>query len=134
MARYFHQPDNPLANERGMVDEEAYAMYNYLHSGDSKRAIIGNQEVCINFISDTMPDTRHMSNGRYYDSKSKFRQVTKQHGCIEVGNEESFMMRPRAPKKLDKRQRREDIKKALWEVRNGRDIKTEVMNAVKSSE
>lgn len=125
--RYFHQPDNPLANERGMVDEEAYHMYKYLNH-ETKRAIIGNQEVHINFISDTMNDTRHMINGKYYDSKHKFRQVTKQHGCIEVGNEEKFMMKPRQPKKLDKRQRRDDIKKAVYELRNGRDIKTEVRN------
>lgn len=130
--RYFHQPDNPLANERGMVDEEAYAMYKYLKDGENKRAIIGNQEVCINFISDTMNDTRHMCNGKYYDSKSKFRKVTKEHGCIEVGNEEKFMMKPRKPIKLDKRQRKEDIRRAMWELRNGRDIKTEVKNIPKA--
>lgn len=128
--RYFHQPDNPLANERGMVDEEAYAMYKYLHSED-KRAIIGNREVVINFISDTMDGTRHMCNGKIYDSKSKFRQVTKQHGCIEVGNEEKHMMKPRQPKKLDKRQRRDDIRKAIYELKNGRDIKSEVRNIPK---
>lgn len=38
-------------------------------------------------ISDTMDLMRHPVNGRYYDSKSKFRDETRARGCIEVGNE-----------------------------------------------
>lgn len=38
-------------------------------------------------IEDTMAPTWHPADGKYYDSKSKFRQVTKAHGCVEVGND-----------------------------------------------
>jgi hypothetical protein len=38
-------------------------------------------------ISDTMPLMAHPCNGRYYDSKSRFRDETRARGCIEIGNE-----------------------------------------------
>lgn len=38
-------------------------------------------------ISDTMGLTRHPATGEYLDSKSRFRQRTRDAGCIEVGNE-----------------------------------------------
>lgn len=38
-------------------------------------------------IDDTMPDMWHPCTGQMINSKSKFRQITKQHGCIEYGNE-----------------------------------------------
>ena len=38
-------------------------------------------------ISDIMPETRHMANGKTYTSKSEYRKATKAAGCIEVGNE-----------------------------------------------
>ena len=45
------------------------------------------------FISDTMAPLEHVD-GRFYDSKSQFRAVTKANGCIEVGTEK---MKPSAP-------------------------------------
>lgn len=72
-------------------------------------------------ISDSMGATRHMADGRYYDSKRQFREVTKAHGCVEVGTD-AVMMKPRPPVMLDKRKRREDIKKAVHQVRNGRKV------------
>lgn len=38
-------------------------------------------------IDDTMPETWHPCTGELINSKSRFRQITKQHGCIEYGNE-----------------------------------------------
>src|SRR5690349_20907797 len=119
MTTYKHQPDNPLANERGFVTAEDFYAYKYFKE-DDKRAVIGNQTVELNFISDSMGDyTWHPADGKYYDSKSKFRQVTKAHGCIEVGNETKTLTKQRKQTKLSKKQRREDIKRAVWEIKNG---------------
>jgi hypothetical protein len=67
-------------------------------------------------ISDTMEPTRHMADGRMYTSKRKFRQATKDAGCVELGNEAPIMKRP-VP--LDRQKRREDIKRAKWMLENG---------------
>ncbi len=40
-----------------------------------------------NVIRDQMDPTIHHATGELIDSKSKFRQITKAAGCIEVGNE-----------------------------------------------
>ncbi len=40
-----------------------------------------------NVISDSMPAMIHPITGKLMDSKSKFRAVTRMHGCVEVGNE-----------------------------------------------
>ena len=71
-------------------------------------------------ISDEMTETRHMADGRYYTSKKKFRQATRAAGCIEVGNETATMLKSREPIKLDPRKRREDIHRAIYELRNRR--------------
>jgi hypothetical protein len=122
---YKYQPDNPLANERGFVTLEDYYAYKYAFSED-KRAVIGNRTVEIRFISDTMEPTRHMCNGRYYTSKKKFRDETRARGCVEVGDQVQHLTKRRAALKLDRRQRRDDIKKAIYEIKNGRDIKKEL--------
>lgn len=70
-----------------------------------------------NVISDTMDATRHMCDGNYYTSKAKFREVTKLHGCIEVGNDPAIS-RPRKPIPLDRAKRREDIRRTIYELRN----------------
>ena len=71
-------------------------------------------------ISDIMAPTRHMADGNVYDSKRKFREVTKAHGCIEIGDQKGFGQKPREPIKLDKRERVEAIQKAMYDLRNGR--------------
>lgn len=71
-------------------------------------------------ISDTMQSTRHMADGRYYSSKAAFRAATKAAGCIEVGNETSTLLKPRKPAKLDRAKRRDDIRRTISELRNGR--------------
>ena len=74
----------------------------------------------VQVISDTMPLTRHMADGNFYDSKKKFRDATKAAGCCEVGNETSTLLKPRQPVKLDPRARREAIHQAIHELRNKR--------------
>ena len=66
-------------------------------------------------ISDTMAPTRHMASGRILDSKAKFRAETRALGCVEIGNE---AIKPRKPIKLDGGQRREAIRKSIYELRN----------------
>jgi hypothetical protein len=65
------------------------------------------------YISDHMDPTRHMANGRLYDSKSEFRKATKAAGCIEVGNER---LKPFSPPKLDRTRRAMDVKRAIYEL------------------
>ena len=113
---YKHQPDNPYADEFGFVTLDNYYQYKYLTEED-KGAIIGNQRVNINFISDSMEPTWHPVDNRYYTSKKKFRNETKARGCVEIGND--IKVKPRKPVKLDRKQRREDIKKAIYDIRNG---------------
>jgi hypothetical protein len=68
-------------------------------------------------ISDTMAPTKHMATGEILDSKARFRQATRAAGCIEIGNEP---IKNRAPIKLDSGKRRDDIRKAIYDLRNGR--------------
>jgi hypothetical protein len=68
-------------------------------------------------ISDHMDQLQHMATGRFHESKSEFRKDTKRSGCVELGND-PVLTRPRAYIPLDRRQRREDIKRSLYEARN----------------
>lgn len=118
---FVYRPDHPLASKSGMVDKYDALYYDELsNKKPSKRMMRGNTPVSVYFNSDTMEPTRHMASGKYFTSKSKFRRETKAYGCIEVGNETTI--KPRQPIKLDKRQRREDIKKAIHELKNGRKV------------
>jgi len=67
-------------------------------------------------ISDSMEPTRHHGTGQIHTSKAKFRADTRASGCVEIGNES---MPQRQPAKLDKRQRRDDIRRAIYDLRNG---------------
>lgn len=69
-------------------------------------------------IRDEMPALRHMATGKMHTSKAKFRADTKASGCVEIGTDTKYLL-SRKPVKLDRRQRRDDIKRAIYEVRNG---------------
>lgn len=69
-------------------------------------------------ISDEMPLTKHMADGKHYTSKRKFRQATKDAGCVEIGTETN-LTKPRKKVELDRRARREDIKRAIVQLRDG---------------
>ena len=123
---YVYKPECPLADNFGLVEKnEEYWLWLASHTPDN-RMMIGNQVQEFRFNSDTMEPTRHMINSKYYTSKKKFRNETKAHGCIEVGDQTHHLTKLREPKVMSRRERREDIKKALYEVRNGRDIMKEL--------
>lgn len=105
MARstWVYRPNHPAANENGMVER---------HLADPIRS-----DPKVYVISDTMDPARHMATGRVFDSKSKFRAETRASGCIEVGND-ILKAKPREPVKLDKRERRENIREAIYHLRN----------------
>jgi hypothetical protein len=65
-----------------------------------------------NIISDTMPLTEQVD-GRFYDSKSKFRAVGRALGLTEVGNEKREPKRPGTEDPAFKAGRREAIKAAI---------------------
>lgn len=124
MARLKHKPGHPLADEHGWVEEDAYYDYNKrfgsFESTDSNRYTNGNEKVTIHYIPDEMAPTRHMANGKLYTSKKKFRDETRARGCIEIGNETTKVLAPRKRIELDRRQRADDIRRAIYEVKNGR--------------
>ena len=120
MPTYVYRPNHPDADEFGHVEKSVAQEWDYYNSPDNG-AVIGNQRVTMNFISDSMPDTRHMANGKFYSSKEQFRKATKAAGCIELGNDSSVMNpKPKKLPELDRRQRREDIRKAIHEVKSGK--------------
>ena len=104
-----YRPKHPRANHNGMIDSAEISVH-------FQRGSVSAPHV----VSDIMAPTRHMCDGRYYTSKAKFREVTKAHGCIEVGNETQTLLKPRKPIKLDRGERRDDIRRAINELRNGR--------------
>jgi hypothetical protein len=71
-------------------------------------------------ISDEMAALQHMADGKMYTSKRKFREATRAAGCVELGNETAAILTPRKPILLDRGKRRDDIRRALYEARNGR--------------
>jgi len=100
--RYLHRPDHPKADEFGMVEAGL--------ANDEPR------QWATMVISDSMEPLKHHGTGRIIDSKARFRAETKAVGAVEIGNEP---IKPRKPIQLDRRQRRDDIKRAVYELRNG---------------
>lgn len=68
-------------------------------------------------ISDQMEPTKHHGTGRMISSKRAFSAETRRAGMIELGNE---TIKPRKPIKLDKGQRKDAIRRSIYELRNGR--------------
>lgn len=71
------------------------------------------------YISDHMEPTLHMANGKRYTSKHKFRQATKDYGCVEVGDQKNYGKRQFVPT-LSKERRVEDIKRAINGLSDGK--------------
>lgn len=63
---------------------------------------------CPMIMSDQMPACEHVD-GRFYDSKSAYRRVTKANGLIEVGNEKLNPVKP----KMSKAERAKGINDAV---------------------
>jgi hypothetical protein len=102
--RLVYRPDHPQANPNGLVDIGLIEA----RSSDPHFSV----------ISDTMDPLRHMATGKMHTSKTAFRADTKAAGCIEYGNDAPTKPRARIP--LSREQRRNDIKQAIYEIRNGR--------------
>lgn len=68
-------------------------------------------------ISDAMPPTEHVD-GKFYESKSAFRAVTKREGMIEVGNDPARLRKPPKPKP-DRKAIHAAVKMAANRVKNG---------------
>jgi len=67
-------------------------------------------------IRDTMDALQHPATGQVFDSKSRFREITKAHGLIEVGNDS-----PKSPKAptVDRNARKKAISEAYDMVASG---------------
>lgn len=103
MVAWIYRPHHPQANENGMIPRD-------LAGYEPKSWVVG-------VISDNMAPIKHMATGEILDSKARFRSATKASGCVEIGNES---IKPRQPIKLSGEQRRNDIRKAIYDLRNGR--------------
>lgn len=66
-------------------------------------------------VTDEMPWTQHPCNGKFYNSKSAFRAVTKANGMVEIGNDK--IERKRDLNK-EREERRTEIKDAVEKARN----------------
>lgn len=104
-----------------LIPSEEYYFEKYLQK-EHLHMTVGNKKVEIYYNPDEMAPTRHMVSGRLYTSKKLYRDETRARGCIEVGNETSTLLKPRKQTKPDRRKRREDIKRAIWELNNGRKV------------
>ena len=102
MTAYVYRPNHPEADQFGMVPADIAGPR---YEGSSAPAV----------ISDTMEPLRHHGTGKVTDSKSRFRADTKASGCIEIGTEP---IRARKAIPLDRRQRREDIQRTIYNLRN----------------
>lgn len=122
MARYMYDPETD-----SMVSSDYFYAKQY-----NKRAHLqmtnGNELVRMNFISDSMEPTQHMIDGKMYTSKKAFRAATKAAGCVEVGNDTSYLSRKRQPIKLDRKQRRDEIKKTIQDLKYGNVPKPVILN------
>jgi hypothetical protein len=67
-------------------------------------------------IRDTMDAAWHPATGEMMDSKSRFREVTKAHGLVEVGNDCQNRQNPAADLAKDRKQ---DIAEAWQMVEQG---------------
>lgn len=114
MARYIIKGDD-------LIPAEDYYYEQYLKKAHLHMTA-GNKRVSIYYNPDEMVPTRHMINNRMYTSKKKFRDETKARGCIEIGNDTAPLLKERKRINPDRRQRRDNIKRAIWELKNGRKV------------
>lgn len=67
-------------------------------------------------IRDGMEPMVHQATGEVFDSKSRFREVTKAHGLVEIGNEKPTM--PTKPV-MSRAERKKDIATAIEQLEAG---------------
>jgi hypothetical protein len=120
MPSYLYKPGHILADKSGFVLKQDYYDHKYMID-PPKTMMNGNEPVRLNYISDNQEPMRHMAlppGSAPLDSKSKFRKITKEQGCIEIGDQTHCLTKPRKRIQLDKRQRRDDIRRSLHQLRN----------------
>lgn len=105
MSRFIYRPDDPNADEHGLVDTDIAL----------PRVTVS---AAPNVISDIMAPTRHMADGHTYDSKSEFRKATRAHGCVEVGTDKSVEPGPRKQIRLSRQERAQDIRRTIEQLRS----------------
>jgi len=88
-ARFLYRPDDPAANENGMVPAHL--------------AVSREIQSTTYIISDTMDHIKHPVTGAMIDSKAEFRAHTRISGCVEVGTDrQASIPKPRhAPNEID---------------------------------
>lgn len=72
---------------------------------------------CPMVIGDAMPMTAHVD-GNSYDSKSRFRAVTRAHGLTEMGNDPQ-RIRPYPRQKPDRKAIKDSVEKATARFNRG---------------
>ena len=105
-----YRPNHPEANENGMVDTAL------LIAEPSSRSDLPSPMV----VSDTIDALRHHGTGEMLESKSAFRRRNKELGYVEIGNEKPKGRR--TPVKMDRQQRKNDIRKAIYQLKNGKRV------------
>ncbi len=74
-------------------------------------------------VSDSLGgEVKHLATGVYSDSKSFHNRKNKELGLTALGNEKAAYLKSDAPPKLDKRKRRDDIGRAINQLKNGRRV------------
>lgn len=63
-------------------------------------------------ISDHMEAAEHPCTGAMIDSKSRFERITREHGCVTIGND-SARLRNTKEKKPDRKQIRESLQRSF---------------------
>ncbi len=73
-------------------------------------------EMCAPSVMSDLAPYRSMVDGKMITSRSQHREHLRRHSLIEVGNEVSYMLKPRQRKKSSK----ENRKKVIAEILNNR--------------
>lgn len=69
-------------------------------------------------LSDEMADTEHPCDGKFYSSKSTFERITRQNGCVTVGDDPA-RLRPKAKAKPDDKKISDAVERAVARVKRG---------------
>lgn len=102
-------------NDSGVWVQISEFRHKWYPTKEAYKRAIGelSSESHVYIIDDTMPGTEHPVTGEVIDSKSRFREVTREHGCIEVGNELLSQSPARKPEGLPKEVVKEAIIRSL---------------------
>ena len=110
---WIYRPHHPLANENGMIERSMLE--------DEPKATSALPRPYV--VSDSLGgEVKHLATGKYLDSKSAHRKLNKQLGLVELGNENKAVAPKETSRAIDKRKRRDDIGRAINQLKNGRRV------------